>query len=1122
MPLFEKVQKLLREPAKSSANKTISVHPLLKRFESLQDPPPRVCKDVQSFQKDPSTLMQHLNTHKQYSDWFALHIVRAIQDQPRLSKSYVEGINQAGPFWKTVFQAAVAQSLQIILSPKIDTYEGALSRRRLVLLGRLIGELTIAVDRPLFSRFLDVKKLLLYAFSQGKLYAVVPFVTAIFFSSSQHYSARNPFVASILQILAAVFKANAIKLGIKHHIQALFSRLGVSLSLFASVPELFPDKWQGNYDFVLTPFSLHRLATPAEIDRIANFDEPTFTTILTPQVFIPDHPDLARFPEIAERLRAKIIAKAFSIVQSEGEGLSRAASSTANSLIAKDFSGAAESDQMIEDAVILTKQLCAGLTLFRAPMKLQRPFFQHLHNGEEALDQDWLDQVARRNYDWVIQLLRDVVEFRALRVVHQVIDKSEELRNQAAQTRSRVLSSPFLPPKPGLSPQQQQIYAELSDLSLSQQAYPVLEGQTKSKTAVAIDPDFDKQLSLLVKQIPLDSSRPSEGFDENTTRFVDTCAKMVDKQISPDRFQLILKTILKHILKANHDAFERIMCQALGQMCQAVTRKMIADSQPLVVTWVRTWLRGQAVIREFVRLGLLTVPQLDELLTELLNADPLNTRNMWSIVRLVKYLLIDVQAFPEHEMTSTLSVLCAIPRGQIDPGPPGSNILPFFDDLRKRYEEMDSPAAQQASTSKLEFVSTFDPREEIPEAPRLVELVQQWRALLGQPSEGELEEFTRQIVGKSLAIVLFYAEPLKVCVQFAACVQEFVKRTDDLLEALVAIIAGNLNVIGFDMRKYYSILRFMVESCDDFVKFAVVLHRLRPLKMPSFALNWVQLVADKALVFGMLQTKETWPSFGVLVLDFAATVASIDPKDQQAFPTVYRAFLRFMLVLAHDFRPFVSAVASALVSVIPVQFTQVRNIVLATAEPTSFVLFGRQDLGKAFLREGVEGEIEPKTIGPIVQALEKKADGSSVRFFVETVCEPGIRGDEQARVHAVLVEVFRQASPDLAAAIVNGIVDQVRFKGVESRFYNRVIVGLFREGIEVNPQVNLSEIILRVVMERASTPPPRPVKLGSLVRHLLAPGEGGRDVWNMPFVATNASVRDFLKAAQAMFQPTRK
>jgi CCR4-NOT transcription complex subunit 1 len=1131
-PLFEKVKKLMQEPTKASVSKGLLVHPLLRRFESLQSPPPRVCKAVQLIQKESSNLAQFLANYRQYSDWFALHIVRSIQDQSKLALSYLPQINEAGGFWKIVYQAAVFQAFQLILSPKIDAYDGALVRRRLLLLGKLIGDLTIAVDRPLLARFLDVKKLLLYAFLQGKLYGIVPFVTAIVAGGSVNYSARNPFVASILQILAAILKTNSIKLFIKNHIQALFSKLGVSLGRFATLPVFFPEKIQNNFDFLLPPFSLTHLASAADAERIATFDENTFAAFVAPHFVIPDTPAVARSSDKREHMRAKLNRTLFDILKSDGQGMAEIAVSTATELILKDFLIAAETEQMIEDAIVLTKQLVSGLNLFTAPARIARQFCLALKKDEDASDGDWIELIAEKNYEWFIQLLRDVVELRSLKLVQTAVEKSDETRMKMLQSRrSRSIPAMLQPTKQGLTSQQQQIYWDLNDLSLSQQPYPILDMQGKDKQAKT-DPEFETYLTRFQKQLQLEYSR-SDQLDEQALSLLDRCPTLNDK-ITIDRFRLILKTILRSVNKVNQPVFEKIVCQILSQIIQCVPRQMLARTQDFLLGMIRTTLKSPVVICEFLKLRMLQIGQLDQLFTDLLDTDPFNARNAWFVVKFLKVALLDHHLFSENDVLSTLSVLCSVNRGLLEGCQTQSCLIQWFDDLQKLFENMDSPSLHLSSASRLQFVSTFDPLEDIQDSRKITDAIGQWKQLLHTPpqTELELEEMTKTCasLGKNLYLSFFFSESEKLCLQFLSCVIQFVGITDELTDAVIAVVGGNATVVGFDFRKYYSILRLLMESCDDGVRYALLLHTLRPAVMPSFSFNWIELATDKNLVFALLQNRANWPSFAILLLDFAAVVSFVDPKEsQEAFGFVYKSFLRFILVLAHDFPDFVSAVASVLVSVIPFRFVQVRNLVLSTVQRNVPPIFSVAELAKmlpprftaALSQLFTEGSFDSAVLNSVLTQMENKCDPSFVRLFVGTICEGAAAFKKGEAVEAVpgfvvLNEAFGSILPDLAFVIVNTLVDSVRCKGRESAFFVRLIHSLFRTEIMITPQLSLSEAIVRVVMERASTPPPRPHKLKSLVRALLAEGSG-RDVWTMPFVTTNKNVRDFLVAAQTVY-----
>jgi CCR4-NOT transcription complex subunit 1 len=1124
--LFEQVQKLLHEPSRSAFTASLTIHPLLTKFENLQSPPPRVCKEVHLIQRDSLTVAQFLETASEYSDWFALHIVRSIEEQSRLTQSYLQEINNEGSFWKIVFQAAVCQALQLILSKTLDTAEGGLVRRRLWVLGKLIGELTLAQDRPLFSRFLDIKKLLLYAFSQGKLYGVVPFVTAIFTASSPNYSARNPYVAGILQLLAGILKTDSIKQMIKNHIQFLFVKLNVNISMFASVPEFFPDKIQSNFDFLMPPFSLRHLATPTDAEHIALFDETVFLAFIAPHIIIPDSPVVTRSPDLKEHMRHKISKALYSLLTSTGLSMSNIASSTATQLILKDFIISNDTDQMMENAVILSKKLVAGLVFFTAPTRVPRKFYTILRQEADGIDTDWLELIVQRNYEWFIQLLRDVVELRTLQAVRRQIEKSDDARAALLQQRrAHTLPSVLQPPKQSLATQQQQVYIDLSELSLEAQPYSVLDFQGTDKPAKS-DPEFEAFLVRCQKALPPGEYARADQLDDTVLAVVSHCPPLADAPF--ERLRLVIKTVLRSAARIAQPNFDRLVCHILTSITQLIPRQILSRLSDSVLGMIRTTLRSPPIIAEFIRLRVIQAAQLDRALAALLDGFPFSLANAWFVIRLLHYAL-ETHVFAENDVIATLAVLCSVNHQLLETAqPPGHPAMPWFDDLVKLYEGMDGPSLSLSAASKLQFVSTFDPIDEGGDWQRIADAVQHWKAVLASPLAGDsdLAAATRELCarGKHAYVCVFFSEPERVCCQFLLCALEFVGMVPELTAAIATVVGGNAAVLGFDMRKYYAVMRLLLESAPDLVAYAVLLHQLRPLLMPTFALDWVALATDKALVHGLLSSQSTWPSYAVLVLDFAALLRVVEPHERQpAFAVVHRAFLRFACVLAHDFREFLSAIAPELMLGLPGHAVQLRNLVLNARIPGAGLQFPVEmpkALTGALEQFAVDGRLDISGLGHLF--AEMPGNPSLVRSFVAGVCDRFIgEAPEASPAFAVLCEALATATSELTEAIVGALLDRIACKSSESTFFIGLVVALYRVDIQITSQVTLAEAILKLVMERAATPPPHPVKLGSLVRRLLAP-ESGRDIWATPFVSGNKNVREFLAAAQKVFTLEQK
>jgi hypothetical protein len=108
---------------------------------------------------------------------------------------------------------------------------------------------------------------------------------------------------------------------------------------------------------------------------------------------------------------------------------------------------------MFEDAAILTKQLVSGLALFTGPARIANSVISGLKESRAAIDPEWIELISQRNYEWFIQLVRDVVEYRALRAVQTAIDHSEEVRLAALQQRrGHPIPPSLLPSKKGWRP----------------------------------------------------------------------------------------------------------------------------------------------------------------------------------------------------------------------------------------------------------------------------------------------------------------------------------------------------------------------------------------------------------------------------------------------------------------------------------------------------------------------------------------------------------------------------------------------------------------------------------------------------------------------------------------------
>jgi CCR4-NOT transcription complex subunit 1 len=138
-------------------------------------------------------------------------------------------------------------SIEVLLSS--DTIITSSQERSLLKnLGSWLGMMTIKRNQPPLARRIKFKDIVVDAFDRGRLIAVVPFVAKVLvqyvplssavgwflmFSSScsdsRVFRPPNPWLMSLVSLLAEIYRVAEIKLNLKFEIEVLFNKLGISL-----------------------------------------------------------------------------------------------------------------------------------------------------------------------------------------------------------------------------------------------------------------------------------------------------------------------------------------------------------------------------------------------------------------------------------------------------------------------------------------------------------------------------------------------------------------------------------------------------------------------------------------------------------------------------------------------------------------------------------------------------------------------------------------------------------------------------------------------------------------------------------------------------------------------------
>ena len=165
-------------------------------------------------------------------NWFANYlVVKRISTQPNLHPLYLSILDvlNAPALMHLVLGSAYHNVTKLLQSPNITTSSS--ERSLLRNLGVWLGQVTLALNRPLLQRRIDLKELLFWGFETGRLIAVCSFVAKIMegVKDSKVFRPPNPWLMAILGLMRELYEIEDLKLNIKFEVQVLCKNINVKI-----------------------------------------------------------------------------------------------------------------------------------------------------------------------------------------------------------------------------------------------------------------------------------------------------------------------------------------------------------------------------------------------------------------------------------------------------------------------------------------------------------------------------------------------------------------------------------------------------------------------------------------------------------------------------------------------------------------------------------------------------------------------------------------------------------------------------------------------------------------------------------------------------------------------------
>ncbi|KAJ3143084.1 hypothetical protein HK101_003252, partial [Irineochytrium annulatum] len=275
------------------------------------------------------------------------------------------------------------------------------------------------------------------------------------------------------------------------------------------------------------------------------------------------------------------------------------------------------------------------------------------------------------------------------------------------------------------------------------------------------------------------------------------------------------------------------------------------------------------------------------------------------------------------------------------------------------------------------------------------------------------------------------------------------------------------------------------------------LHTLQPSFLPGFTFSWVQLISHRFFMPKLLQAENQkgWPFFQRLLVDVFKFLNPFlrQPDMIETTRLLYKATLRILLVLLHDFPEFLCDYHFSFVDVIPGNCIQLRNLILS-AFPKSMRLpdpftpnlkvdllpeinqppHVLSDYTSSLVPSNFKNDIDTylKTRGPVSFLLDLRsrlllpasaAPEYGVRYSIPVinalVLYVGIQAITQAQskplqgsppmTHSAPMDIFQQLIVDLDTEgrylFLTAIANQLRYPNSHTHYFSCVLLYLFAE-----------------------------------------------------------------------------
>ncbi|KAI1301068.1 CCR4-Not complex component, Not1-domain-containing protein [Xylaria venustula] len=334
--------------------------------------------------------------------------------------------------------------------------------------------------------------------------------------------------------------------------------------------------------------------------------------------------------------------------------------------------------------------------------------------------------------------------------------------------------------------------------------------------------------------------------------------------------------------------------------------------------------------------------------------------------------------------------------------------------------------------------------------------------------------------------------------------------------------------------RFFSMLMHSIDSVfiDDLqadrkevlLDLAGTLLRLGPERFPGFSYAWLYLVGHRQFLPSMLtlEGRAGWAPFTRILQSLLKYVSEhmkmIDIPD--VVKDYYRATVKLMVALHHDYADYVSTNATQLCGSIAPHIKQLRNIVLNCSPRTDAgesalnseannaslnFLALREAALIAVLEQLMQAGPSEDAIAHLTHAINKPTRIETIFGYVPLAVDPNLTRDivDYIGDHAIsrsrqsgplfvpgsadnatLSLLVHELSPEGRYFLLSSIVDRLRYPDPLTEYFTHVILDLFGQDINDPEEADIRQQIVRILLERLAGYWPQPWGLMTVILEL--------------------------------------